>query len=112
MPQWPRDKSSINSILNDPAPGSSRALTTVEPRLLIDHAYCSNLLEALVNDTSGCGVEQLEQIHSALMSEIWRTRDQWDRARVARKAGDILNEVLEDIRVCQGMATGSMEIED
>ena len=65
-----------------------------------------------MSDTSGCSVEQLEQIYSALMSEIWRTRDQWDRGRVARKVGVILKEVLDDIRLCQGMAPGSMEMDD
>ena len=109
MPQWPRDKSSINSLLNDPAPGLSRALTTTQPRLVLDHAYTSNLHEALVNDTSGCSVEQLEQIYSALMSEIWKSRDQWDRSKVARTVNIVLHEVLEDIRDCQGMQTGSME---
>ena len=112
MPQWPREKSSINSLLNDPAPESSKALTTLQQQLVIDHAYCSNLLEALVSKTSGCSVEQLEQLHSAMMSEIWRTRDQWDRGRVARKIGAILDDVLDDIRMCQGVFTGSMELED
>ena len=114
MPQWPRDKSSISSLLNDPAPGSglSRALTHVQHRLVVDHAYSASLLESLVEETSGCSVEQLEQIHSAMMNEIWRTRDQWDRIRVARKVSGVLSDVLEDIRVCQGTAARSMEIED
>lgn len=84
----------------------------MQHRLIIDHAYTSYLLETLITDTSGCSVEQLEQIHSALMSEIWRTRDQWDRGKVARRVGGVFREVLDDIRACQGMATGSMEIED
>ena len=112
VPQWPRERSSINSLLNDPTPESSKALTSLQHQLVIDHAYCSNLLEALVSRTSGCSVEQLEQLCSAMMSEIWRTRDQWDRGRVARKVGAILEEVLDDVRECQGMSTGSMEIED
>lgn len=112
VPPWPREKSSINSLLNDPAPGSLQALATMERKLVVDHAQTSNLLEGLVNETSGCSVEQLEQIYSALMSEIWRTRDDWDRGSVARKVGAIFLEVTEDIRVCQGMGVGSMEIED
>ena len=112
VPPWPRDKSSISSLLNDPGPDSSKALTTTTPRLVVDHAYSAYLLQALISETSGCSVEQLEQIYSAMMSEIWKTRDQWDRGRVARDVGNVFHDVLDDIRVCQGMATGSMEIED
>ena len=78
----------------------------------MDHAYTSNFLETIVSQTSGCGVEQLEQIYSALMSEIWRTRDEWDRSKVARKVGIIFEETMEDIHACQGMAAGSWEIEE
>ncbi|KAL6715686.1 TAT-binding protein-like protein 7, AAA ATPase [Lecanora helva] len=112
VPPWPRDRSSINSLLNDPAPDSYRALTTTQPRLVVDHAYTSNLHEALAGDTTGCSVEQLEQIYSTLMNEIWKTRDQWDRGKVARKVDYLLREELRDIRSSQGIATGSIEIVD
>ena len=78
----------------------------------MDHAYTSNFLETIVSQTSGCSVEQLEQIYSALMSEIWKTRDDWDRGKVARKVGGVFEETMEDIQSCQGMAAGSWEIEE
>lgn len=65
-----------------------------------------------MDQTSGCSVEQLEQIYSALMSEIWRTRGQWDRVKVALEVGTIFTDVMEDIHVCQGLAAGSMEVDD
>ena len=112
VPPWPRDKSSINSLLNDPPPSSSDALTSLSHQLKVDHAYASYLLEYLITKTSGCSVEQLEQIYSALMSEIWKTRGQWDRGKVARRVHTVFRELLEDIRSCQGISMGSMEIED
>ena len=57
-------------------------------------------------------MEQLEQIYSALMNEIWKTRDDWNRGRVARRVHGIFEEVFEDIHVCQGLVARSMEIED
>ena len=112
VPQFPRDGTTINSLLNDPAPDQSRALTSHRPQLVVDHAYTSNFLETIVSQTSGCSVEQLEQIYSALMSEIWKTRDDWDRGKVGRKVGEVFEETMEDIQSCQGMAAGSWEIEE
>ena len=45
------------------------------------------------------------------MSEIWKTRDDWDRGRVAKKLGKIFEETLQDIELCQGIGPGSMEID-
>ena len=113
MPPFPRDsKTNISSLLNDPDPGPSRALTAFHPELITDHIYTSDMLENIVSQTSGCSVEQLEQIYSALMSEIWRMRDVWDRARVARNVFSVFADVMEDIRMCQGVGQGSMEIEE
>lgn len=106
-----RDRTDINSILNDPDPGDSRALATLQPQLVIDQALSANLLHIVVAQTSGCSVEQLEQVYSALMNEIWRTRGEWDRGKVAMQLNRVFADVMADIRACQGLATGSMEIE-
>ena len=112
VPQWPRERSSINSLLNDPDTHQLGAITTKDPQLIVDPIQASFLLQALVGETSGCSVEQLEQIYSALMSEIWRLRDFWDRAVVVRSVGEVFRSVMEDIRICQGISAPSMEIED
>ena len=111
MPHFPRDRTTINSLLNDPTPSQSRALTTFRPQHIVDHAYTSEFLETIVSRTSGCSVEQLEQIYSVLMSEIWQTRDDWDRGRVAKRLGRSFEDVLIDIHQCQYVAPGSMEID-
>jgi hypothetical protein len=84
----------------------------MHPQLIPDPIYISNLLEHLVTQTSGCSVEQLEQIYSVLMSEIWKTRGDWDRGRVARRVQGRFDDVLEDINFCQGLTARSIEIED
>lgn len=111
MPLFQRDKTDINSILNDPVPGASRALATLQPRLIIDQALSANLLQNVVAQTSGCSVEQLEQVYSALMKEIWKTRGEWDRGKVALQLNRVFADAMADIHSCQGLAAGSMEIE-
>ena len=56
-------------------------------------------------------MEQLEQIYSALMDRIWRTRGDWNRVRVAKDIGGVLEDVLRDMRQCQDFAVTSMELE-
>lgn len=111
MPLFQRDRTDINSILNDPVPGISRALTTLQPHLVIDQALSANLLKNIVAQTSGCSVEQLEQVYSAMMNEIWRTRGEWDRGKVALQLNQVFADVMADIHSFQGLAAGSMEIE-
>lgn len=111
VPLFQRDRTDINSILNDPVPGASRALATLEPQLVIDQALSADLLRNVVAQTSGCSVEQLEQVYSALMNEIWKSRGEWDRGRVAIQLDRVFADVMADIHSCQGLAAGSMEIE-
>lgn len=112
VPLFQRDRTDINSILNDPVPGASRALATLQPQLIIDQALSADLLHNVVAKTSGCSVEQLEQIYSTLMNEIWRTRGEWDRGKVALQLNRVFADVMADIHSCQGLAAGSMEIEN
>lgn len=111
VPLFQRDRTDINSILNDPVPGASTALATFQPQLVIDQALSANLLHNVVAQTSGCSVEQLEQVYSALMNEIWRSRGEWDRGKVAFQLNRVFADVMADIHSCQGLAAGSMESE-
>ena len=111
VPLFHGDRTDINSILNDPIPGASRALASLQHQLIIDQALSADLLEKMVAQTSGCSVEQLEQVYSALMNEIWRTRGEWDRGKVALQLYRAFADVMADIHACQRLAAGSMEIE-
>lgn len=69
-----------------------------------------NLLEYLAEQTSGYSVEQLEQVYSALMDQIWKTRGEWNRTKVIRDVRAVFEEVTEDIKACQDLCDRSMEI--
>ena len=56
-------------------------------------------------------MEQLEQVYSALMDTLWKTRGDWNRVGVAKEIGSVLENVLEDMRKCQDFAATSMELE-
>ena len=98
--------SNISAILNTDEDSSPP-----HPRLLFDSNLTQQLHDNLVRRTSGCSVEQLEQIYSALMDTLWKTRGDWNRVVVAKEIGSVLEKVLEEMRSCQDFAATSMELE-
>lgn len=68
------------------------------------------LLKYLTDQTSGFSVEQLEQVYSALMNQIWKTRGEWNRSEVIMEVKAAFEEVRDDIKYCQDLLDGSMEI--
>ncbi|KAL4802894.1 hypothetical protein BDV18DRAFT_153936 [Aspergillus unguis] len=71
------------------------------PKLIIDHDYIWDLHKEMTQRTSGCSVEQLEQINTALMDYLWHTRSDWNRSKVAAGIQNAFNEVLEDMQAVQ-----------
>ena len=69
-----------------------------QPRLIIDHEYIDQLCVQLTQQTSGCSVEQLEQINTHLMDCLWKKRGEWDRTKVAGLLKDEFNEILQDMQ--------------
>ncbi|KAI9776939.1 MAG: hypothetical protein M1839_009181 [Geoglossum umbratile] len=90
-------QNSILSILNDPSPA-----------LVLDSNYIGRLHEEFAERTSGCSVEQLEQINAALMDEIWKSRNEWDRNIVGEKAQKVFNEVIDDVVEMQVVLPASL----
>ncbi|KAH0538761.1 hypothetical protein FGG08_004649 [Glutinoglossum americanum] len=88
---------SILSILNDPSPTP-----------ILDNSYIDSLHEEFADRTSGCSVEQLEQINAALMDEIWKTKDEWNRNFVGERAQKIFNDVIEDVEEMQAILPASL----
>ncbi|KAF5661543.1 26S proteasome subunit [Fusarium heterosporum] len=64
-------------------------------------------LQNVTESTSGCTIEQLEQINRELMDEIWRTRNEWNRSRVLDQVVAVFNRTMEDIEAYQGMGPPS-----
>ena len=103
VPPFPRNQSSaIHSLLNDD-PG--------HPPLIHDAEKTRDFHDELVELTSPCTVEQLEQVYSGLMSEIWRTRGMWNRASAVDGVRKTLRELLEDMTGCQDFGPGSADMD-
>ncbi|EAW20078.1 chromatin segregase YTA7 [Aspergillus fischeri NRRL 181] len=73
----------------------------LSPKVSLEHELIDNLHNQLTQRTSGCSVEQLEQINSNLMDYIWRMRGEWNRNKVAAGIRDTFNVVLEDMQAMQ-----------
>ncbi|KAE8144270.1 hypothetical protein BDV25DRAFT_167233 [Aspergillus avenaceus] len=82
----------LQSILNN---------EDLSPKLIVDHDYVQSLHQQLTQQSSGCTVEQLEQINTSLMDYLWRTRGEWNRSKVAAGIRDAFNEILEDMQAMQ-----------
>jgi len=99
-PAPPRHTSNLGAILNDEEP---------KPQLLLDEAQLIALHENLVKQTSGCSLEQLEQINAALMDAIWKNRADYNRNVVIHKVQDAFNAIIVDIQAMQQILKWSQE---
>lgn len=84
----------INSLLNNEEDKASS-------ELVLDHEYVQQLHDQLTQRTSGCSVEQLEQINTCLMECVWKMRGEWDRTRMAIAIIEAFNDVLDDMQSLQ-----------
>ena len=103
-PMPPPPPRGLSNLLNateppDPSATSSRR----NPSMIIEEGSLAHLLNELTRRSSGCSVEQLEQIHAVLMDAIWRTRGQWNRQSVVKEVKDAFNGVITDIETVQGI---------
>lgn len=87
----PHISTNLQSLLNE----------DVSPKLVVDHAILNQLHDQLTHRTSGCSVEQLEQVNTSLMDYIWRMRSEWNRTRVTKGVIDTFNEALDDMQAMQ-----------
>ena len=99
---------SLKHLLNTgPEPEYIRAAPTGLPPLVIQRDYNIAFFGKVVTDTSGCSVEQLEQLYSAMMNEIWRHRHDYDRFKVVKAVEARFDEELTDIKNGPGMGPSS-----
>ena len=94
-------KSSITNLLNPDSPLER------QPTIIIDHNQVYRLHNQLVTRSSGCSVEQLEQINASLMRAVWDTRTDWNRSTVAEAVAHAFNEVIYDIQEVQRILPGT-----
>lgn len=107
-----RPPNHMTNILNDSPvePTSSQSQTLSQKHLVIpEDDYFRNLLETLAGLSSGCSVEQLEQINRELMEKLWEMRGEWNRTKVAVKMIDVFNETIHDIEEMQRILEASQK---
>lgn len=103
LTQYP-DRVSQEDHLPDTQQGGS---SQTSRELHIDAAYVEQLHASLVQQTGGCSVEQLEQISTCLMDQVWRTRSEWNRTTVAMGIAERFNLTLKDMQSLQVMGKPS-----
>lgn len=75
----------------------------------MDKHATEDFVQETTERTSGCSVEQLEQIYSAIMDKIWKTKGEWDRRKVVETCRTVVDDCLADMRECQSFLAGSMD---
>ncbi|RDW81773.1 chromatin segregase YTA7 [Aspergillus mulundensis] len=98
-----RQPTALQALLND---------EDESPKLIIDHDYVRELHKEMTQRTSGCSVEQLEQINTALMDVLWHTRSDWNRSKVAAGIQHAFNDVLEDMQAVQEIGPISQKTQE
>ena len=63
------------------------------------------LHDQLTERSSGCSVEQLEQLNAACMDAVWRTRGEWNRMVVMKAVEKAFNVTVRDIEDYQSILT-------
>lgn len=82
--------------------GSSQQATLMPEDGQVDGFLCD-----LTVRTSGCTIEQLEQINRELMEEVWRTRGEGNRMKVLYGLAAVFNDTIKDIEDTQGLLQSS-----
>ncbi|KAI3399064.1 hypothetical protein diail_7864 [Diaporthe ilicicola] len=110
----------LPNILNDPVTvseyssvrnsGASSASSQHMP--VVHDGQVQQFLNDLTERTSGCTIEQLEQINRELMDHIWLSRHEWNRMKVLNQLVKIFNDTISDIEEMQGVGQSSQELND
>jgi hypothetical protein len=80
-----------------------------QQQTVIDEGALADFLDKIAESTSGCTIEQLEQLNRELMDEIWKTRHEWNRMKVLHGLRAVFNETIADIEVLQGLEESSQD---
>ena len=106
MPASRSRPSGFANLLNDsPFEPSSSQTSSLE--FVLDEQLVRDLLNRLVEGSSGCSVEQLEQINRELMETLWKMRGEYNRNLVASKLVNVFHETIGDIEEMQRILQAS-----
>ena len=69
------------------------------PDFIVDEGKLDALRAALVQQTDGLSVEELEQLRASCLSCVWRHRADWDRGSLLDNLRTLVDEFIEEVRV-------------
>ncbi|KAK5990030.1 ATPase histone chaperone YTA7 [Cladobotryum mycophilum] len=92
---------------NPDEPHSTRNSNSSASQPLAVDGAIENFLDQVTHATSGCTIEQLEQVNREMMDEIWRTRHEWNRMKVLDSVTGVFNDTIGDIESMQNMDPAS-----
>jgi hypothetical protein len=93
--------------LNDSPVEPTSSQASSQKELIVDDYFVDDLLKRLVEGSSGCSIEQLEQINRELMETLWRLRGEYNRNLVANSLIGVFNETIADIEEMQRVLQAS-----
>lgn len=96
----------LDAILNA-EPSSSQPSSQKD--VIVDDDSIDRLLFTFTTKSSGCSIEQLEQINRELMDTLWKYRGEYNRTKVAVELQKVFNEVIIDIEAMQKVLKASQE---
>lgn len=104
---------SMANLLNDPSPdepSQSQRQYGSSQQVEVDEQQAQFFLEQVTMRTSGCTIEQLQQIYREMMVELWKTRGEHNRTKVLISVSSVFNEAIGDIELTQGLQQSSQPI--
>lgn len=100
---------SMANILNDSPVEQNSSQASSEKDLIVDDQWLDDLLNRLTEGSSGCSVEQLEQINRELMEFLWQKRGEYNRTLVGFELTNVFNTTIRDIEEMQKVLKASQE---
>lgn len=107
LPATTADESSIDNPVTQegdlPIPASQDAMDVVReptpppPDFIVDETKVNALRTALIEQTDGLSVEELEQLRASCLSCVWRHRADWDRAALLDELRGLIAEFVEEV---------------
>lgn len=112
-PRMPSSKShpSFANLLNDSPVEPTSSQASSQKDLILDDFFVEDLLKRLVDRSSGCSIEQLEQINRELMETLWKMRGEYNRNQVAGALIKVFNETITDIEEMQKVLNPSQDLD-
>jgi hypothetical protein len=97
------------NLLNDSPVEPTSSQASSQKDMILDDIFMDDLLRRLVEGSSGCSIEQLEQINRELMETLWKMRGEYNRNQVAYALVQVFNTTITDIEEMQKVLQASQQ---